>query len=99
MRIKPVSLFIDVDAIKSYGREANTSLFSLYDIGNIKHQKNIENEKINNFGTSFGIDLLPGSFFSNTNLKNEVGKRDTTNNNLLLENFINFQLSLSLDNR
>ncbi|GAL81526.1 putative outer membrane protein [Algibacter lectus] len=60
---------------------------------------NIENESINEFGMSFGLGLPVGSFFSNANLGVEVGKRGTTNSNLIQENFINFQLSLSLNDR
>ncbi|MEL0652430.1 hypothetical protein V6246_13460 [Algibacter sp. TI.3.09] len=60
---------------------------------------NIENESINEFGMSFGLGLPVGSFFSNANLGVEVGKRGTTNSNLIQENFVNFQLSLSLNDR
>ncbi len=60
---------------------------------------NIENESINEFGISFGIGLPVGSFFSNVNLGFELGKRGTTNSNLIQENFINFQISLSLNDR
>ena len=60
---------------------------------------NIENESINEFGISCGIGLPVGSFFSNTNLGLELGKRGTTNSNLIQENFINFQISLSLNDR
>ncbi|MBD0832507.1 hypothetical protein [Aestuariibaculum sediminum] len=59
----------------------------------------IENESINEFGISFGVGLPVGTFFSNANLGLELGKRGTTNNNLIQENFINFQLSLSLNDR
>lgn len=60
---------------------------------------NIENESINEFGMSFGLGLPVGSFFSNANIGVEVGKRGTTNSNLIQENFVNFQLSLSLNDR
>ncbi|MDN3664436.1 hypothetical protein ACFFU1_14075 [Algibacter miyuki] len=60
---------------------------------------NIENESINEFGMSFGMGLPVGSFFSNANIGVEVGKRGTTNSNLIQENFVNFQLSLSLNDR
>jgi len=60
---------------------------------------NIENESINEFGMSFGVGLPVGSFFSNANLGFEFGKRGTTNSNLIQENFINFQISLSLNDR
>ena len=60
---------------------------------------NINTESINEFGISFGVGLPVGRMFSNTNLGFEIGKRGTTNNNLIKENFVNFQLSLSLNDR
>jgi hypothetical protein len=60
---------------------------------------NLNNESIKEFGISFGVGLPVGSYFSNANLGFEIGKRGTTNNNLIQENFINFQLSLSLNDR
>ncbi|WP_147678863.1 hypothetical protein [Algibacter pacificus] len=59
----------------------------------------IKNESIKEFGMSFGLGLPVGTFFSNANLGVEVGKRGTTNSNLIQENFVNFQLSLSLNDR
>ncbi|WP_027137208.1 hypothetical protein [Gaetbulibacter saemankumensis] len=59
----------------------------------------LNNESINEFGMSFGVGLPVGSFFSNANIGLEFGKRGTTNSNLVEENFINFQLSLSLNDR
>jgi hypothetical protein len=60
---------------------------------------NIKDESINEFGISFGVGLPVGTFFSNINLGFELGKRGTTSSNLLQENFVNFQLSLSLNDR
>ncbi|AJR02310.1 membrane protein [Siansivirga zeaxanthinifaciens] len=60
---------------------------------------NIKDESINEFGMSFGLGIPVGSFFSNANLGLEIGKRGTVNSNLIQENFINFQLSLSLNDR
>ena len=60
---------------------------------------NINNESINEFGISFGVGLPVGNGISNANLGFEIGKRGTTNSNLIQENFINFQLSLSLNDR
>ncbi|WP_178983401.1 hypothetical protein [Winogradskyella helgolandensis] len=61
----------------------------------------IKDESIKEFGISFGLGLPVGrrSFFSNANLGLEFGKRGTTNQNLIQENFINFNLSLSLNSR
>ncbi|MFI1770451.1 hypothetical protein [Thalassobellus citreus] len=60
---------------------------------------NINNESINEFGISFGVGLPVGNGISNANLGFEIGKRGTTSNGLIQENFINFQLSLSLNDR
>src|SRR5690606_31577970 len=60
---------------------------------------NINNESISEFGISFGLGLPVGNMFSNANLGFEIGRRGTTNSNLIQENFINFQLSLSLNDR
>lgn len=60
---------------------------------------NINNESINEFGISFGMGVPVGNLFSNANIGVEIGKRGTTNNNLIQENFLNLQLSLSLNDR
>ena len=60
---------------------------------------NINSESINEFGISFGVGLPLSGGISNANIGFEIGKRGTTNNNLIQENFINFQLSLSLGDR
>ena len=59
----------------------------------------INNEPIKEFGISFGVGIPVGRAFSNANFGFEVGKRGTTNQNLIQENFVNFQLSLSLNDR
>ena len=59
----------------------------------------INNESINEFGISFGMGIPAGGLFSNVNTTVEFGKRGTTNANLVEEKFINFQLSLSLNDR
>ena len=62
---------------------------------------NIENESIKEFGISFGIGIPVGDIrlLSNANIGFEIGQRGTTNSNLIQENFINLQLSLSLNDR
>ncbi|EDP71407.1 putative outer membrane protein [Flavobacteriales bacterium ALC-1] len=61
----------------------------------------IKDESIKEFGISFGLGLPVGnrSFFSNANLGFEFGQRGTTDKNLIKENFINFNVSLSLNSR
>lgn len=61
---------------------------------------NINNTSIDEFGISFGVGLPVGTdFFSNANLGFEFGKRGTTQNNLVQENYFKFQLGLSLNDR
>ena len=59
----------------------------------------INNETINEFGMSFGVGLPVGNMFSNANLGVEFGKKGTTNQNLIQENFFRLQISLSLNDR
>ena len=53
---------------------------------------------IDDFGISFGLGL-PLQRLSTVNLGFEFGKRGTTNNNLIEENYFNFRLSLSLTDK
>ncbi|WP_228850543.1 hypothetical protein [Aegicerativicinus sediminis] len=61
----------------------------------------INGEDIREFGMSFGVGLpmSRSSLFHNANLGIELGQRGTTNENLIQENFFNFHLSLSLNDR
>ena len=59
----------------------------------------IKNESINEFGISFGVGLPVGNLLSNVNLGFEIGKRGTTKSSLIQENFVNFRISLSLNDR
>ncbi|MEM9679775.1 MAG: hypothetical protein AAF901_05580 [Bacteroidota bacterium] len=61
---------------------------------------NINNESINEFGISFGVGLPIGGLFpSNINVGFEYGQRGTTNQNLIKEDFISLNFSLSLNDR
>ena len=59
----------------------------------------VNEQVIKEFGISFGVGLPVGRIFSNANLAVEFGKRGTTSANLVRENFVNFQMSLSLNDR
>ena len=59
----------------------------------------INNESIKEFGMTFGIGIPVGNMFSNLNLGIEVGKRGTTDANLVEEKFANIKMSLSLNDR
>lgn len=59
----------------------------------------INDEKINEFGISFGVGMPVGRLFSNVNIGFEYGNRGTTNNGLVKETFFNTIISLSLNDR
>ncbi len=54
----------------------------------------INNESIKDYGMNFGIGFPLG--FSKVDLGFEFGKRGTTNNNLIEENYFNFSIGLNL---
>lgn len=60
---------------------------------------NINNESIKEFGMSFGVGVPVGNVFSNANIGLEFGQKGTLNANLVKENFVSFQVSLSLNDR
>jgi hypothetical protein len=59
----------------------------------------INDTEINEYGISFGASLPMGLRLSNVNLGFEIGKRGTTDNNLVEEKFYNFRLNLSLNDK
>uniref|UniRef100_UPI00260F48D2 hypothetical protein n=1 Tax=uncultured Lutibacter sp. TaxID=437739 RepID=UPI00260F48D2 len=54
---------------------------------------------IDDFGISFGVGLPLSQQLSNINIGFEFGKRGNTDNNLVQENYFNFRLSLSLNDK
>jgi len=54
---------------------------------------------IEDFGISFGVGLPLSQQLSNINLGFEFGKRGNTNNGLVQENYFNFRLGLSLNDK
>jgi hypothetical protein len=54
---------------------------------------------VDDFGISFGVGLPMSQQLSNLNLGFEFGKRGKTTNNLVQENYFNFRLSFSLNDR
>ena len=62
----------------------------------IKGSSNSDFTKIKDFGISFGLGL-PLRDLSNLNLGIEYGKKGSTINNLIQENYFNFKVSLSLN--
>ena len=59
----------------------------------------INNESINEFGISFGVGLPVGKQLSKVNLGFELGQRGEIANGLVKENYFNFRLSLTLNDR
>jgi hypothetical protein len=59
----------------------------------------VNDTEIDDIGISFGVSLPLGLKISNFNLGFELGKRGTTENNLILENYYNFRLSISLNDK
>ena len=55
------------------------------------------NKSIEDFALTFGTGLPIGGTFSSANLGVEFGRKGTTSNNLIRENYINFCLGLSLN--
>ena len=53
--------------------------------------------KVNDFGMSFGLGLPLGRRLSNVNLGFEFGKKGTTSNNLIQENYFNIRVGLTLN--
>ena len=85
----------DYDSFTSYWKRATYRAGVRFENTGLE----INNETINEFGISFGVGLPVGKLFSNANLGIEIGQRGTTSQNLIQENFVNFQLSLSLNDR
>lgn len=59
--------------------------------------QNFRGESINEFGTSFGVGLPAGRYFTNINLGFEYWTRGKTANNLIQENYLSFYISLSFN--
>ena len=57
----------------------------------------VNNTEIDNFGITFGVGLPLSGSFSNLNLGFEVGKRGTTDANLIEENYFKVNIGLSLN--
>ncbi len=59
----------------------------------------VNNEEIDDFGITFGFGLPLGNNTSNVNIGFEIGKRGTTDANLVEENYFQVNISLSLNDR
>ena len=70
--------------------------------GGLKFEKTglvVNSQSINDLGVTLGIGFPITGTFSNVNLGFELGKKGTTSSNLVQENYANFSLSLSLNDK
>ena len=70
--------------------------------GGFKFEKTglvVNSESINDVGLTLGIGFPVTGSFSNVNLGFELGKKGTTTANLVQENYANFSISLSLNDK
>ena len=70
--------------------------------GGLKYEKTglvVNSQSINDIGLTLGVGFPVSGTFSNVNLGFELGKKGTTSSNLVQENYANFSLSLSLNDR
>jgi len=59
----------------------------------------VNNTDVNEFGMSFGVGLPMGKQLSNINLGFEFGKRGELNSGIIKENYINFRLGFTLNDK
>ncbi|CAM3508116.1 porin family protein [Flavobacterium saliperosum] len=59
----------------------------------------VNNQSIRDTGVSFGFGFPVGTSISNINLGFEYGKKGTTSNNLIQENYFNINIGLSFSDR
>lgn len=59
----------------------------------------VNNTAVNDFGISFGVSLPSKRQLSNYNIGFEFGKKGEPNNGLVQENYFNFRLGLSLNDK
>ena len=85
----------DYASFSSYLRRVNYRAGVRYD----KTGLIINGKEINNFGITFGFGLPLGGSFSNMNLGFELGKRGTTDANLIRESYLKIGVGLSLNDR
>jgi len=70
--------------------------------GGIKYKQSglmVNNNSINEFGISFGVGMPMGKELSTFNVGFEIGKRGTISNGLVKENYFNFRIGLTLNDK
>ena len=87
--------------IPNYNSFSNYAQRIVYRAG-LKYEKTglmINSESINDMGLTMGFGLPITGSFSNVNLGFELGKKGTKNANLVQENYANFSVSFSLNDK
>ncbi len=59
----------------------------------------VNNEDINEYGISFGVGMPLGKDLSTFNIGMEIGKRGTIKSGLIKENYFNFRIGLTLNDK
>ncbi len=85
----------DYASFTSYMKRVNYRAGLRYD----KTGLMINGKEINNFGITFGLGLPLGGSFSNINIGFELGRRGTTDANLIEETYLKFGVGLSFNDR
>jgi len=70
--------------------------------GGLKYRQTgltVNNTDINEFGMSFGLGLPLSKDLSTINFGVEIGKRGTVDNGLVKENYFNFRIGLTLNDK
>ncbi|MEZ4809425.1 MAG: hypothetical protein R2819_03620 [Allomuricauda sp.] len=83
----------DYRSLSSYFKRVTYRAGLRYDVTGLE----VNNKEINNFGITFGLGLPLGNSFSNLNLGFELGRRGTTDANLVEESYFKINLGLSLN--
>lgn len=87
--------------VPNYNSFSNYAKRIIYRAG-LKYDKTglmVKSESINDIGFTLGLGLPITGSFSNINFGFEMGKRGTTSSGLIQENYANFSVGLSLNDR
>jgi len=82
-------------SLSSYFKRITYRAGLRYDVSGLE----VNEKEINNFGITFGFGLPLGYNLSNLNVGLELGKRGTTDKNLIKENYLKINVGLSLNDK
>lgn len=83
----------DYRALSGYFKRVTYRAGLRYDVSGLE----VNGKEINNFGITFGLGMPLGGSFSNLNLGFELGRRGTTDANLIEESYLKINIGLSLN--